>query len=373
MRFRNRHRYRAGAAALGGGLLLQAAGCGNSFLGLQDYGRDLLFNGLLYSLLAQRANRLQNQVNDLQTQVQDLQDQVNTEPPPGEPLPGPEGPQGLPGEPGLPGEQGRAGPQGARGPAGPKGDQGERGPTGPAGAQGAAGGQGAQGPAGPAGAPGAPGAPGELFFDVFIEDFFTYADSVPGSLPVNIVSIREPALGAPNGQIGDAGAIAFRLEIPQIYEHGEEITMRMLFYRTGEVRAGDCLVFTLDSLRLRNGGRIEPYGDRLWVRIDAMTKLVADKTAAESLLGGQTGGVYIVVELPLHSEGGLGYPNDLAVGEMLAFEAATAVKPNLSAWDDGGRYELLGVEFFESDGATISGATLFDSADAVTCGDGKPQ
>ena len=372
MRFRYRHRYRAGAAALVGGLLLQAAGCGNSFLGLQDYGRDLLFNGLLYTLLAQRDNRLQNQLNDLQPQVQDLQDQVNSEPEPGEPLPGPEGAQGLPGEPGLQGEQGLrgeqgpAGPQGARGPVGPKGDPGERGPTGPAGAQGAAGGQGPPGPAGPPGAP-------ELFFDVFIEDFFTYADSIPGSLPVNIVSIREPALGAPNAQTGDAGAIAFRLEIPQVYEQGEEITMRMLFYRTGDVRAGDCLVFTLDSLRLRNGGGIEPYGDRLWVRIDALTKLVADKTAAESLLGGQTEGVYIVVELPLNSEAGLGYPNDLAVGEMLGFEAATAVKPDLSAWDDGGRYELLGVEFFESDGATISGATLFDSADAVTCEDGGPQ
>jgi len=372
MRFRYRHRYRAGAAALVGGLLLQAAGCGNPFLGLEDYQRDLLFNGLLYTLLAQRDNRLQNQINDLQPQVQDLQDQVNSEPEPGEPLPGPEGAQGLPGEPGLQGEQGLrgeqgpAGPQGARGPTGPKGDPGERGPTGPAGAQGAAGGQGPTGPAGPPGPP-------ELFFDVFIEDFFTYADSIPGSLPVNIVSIREPALGAPNAQTGDAGAIAFRLEIPQVYQQGEEITMRMLFYRTGDVRAGDCLVFTLDSLRLRNGGGIEPYGDRLWVRIDALTKPVADKTAAESLLGGQTEGVYIVVELPVNSEAGLGYPNDLAVGEMLGFEAATAVKPNLSAWDDGGRYELLGVEFFEADGATISGATLFDSADVVTCEDGEPQ
>ncbi len=367
MTLRYRLRFRIGAAALVGALTLQATGCGNPFLGLQDYQRDLLFHGLLYYVLQQRIHRLQDQVND-------LQDQVAHEPPAGEPLPGPEGPQGAQGE------QGPAGPQGEQGPAGPQGEPGEVGPegdpgdVGPAGAQGASGAQGlqgasgapgSQGPAGPA------GAPGGLFFDEFIEDFFTYADHVPGSLPINIVSIREPALGVPNGQIGDAGAIAYRLEIPQIYQPGEEITMRLLFYRTGDVHPGDCLIFTLDSLRLRSGDTLEPFGDRLWVRIDPANKSVANKTAAESLLGGQAGGVYIVIELPVNSAAGLGYPNDLAVSDMLAFEIATAVKPDLSAWDDGGRYELLGVEFFESNGATVTGATLFGSADALTCNDGN--
>ena len=279
MTLRYRLRMRIGAAALVGALTLQATGCGNPFLGLEDYQRDLLFNGLVYVVLQQRINRLQNQVND-------LQDQVANEPPAGEPLPGAEGPQGAQGEQGPAGPQGEQGPEGAQGERGQVGPKGDPGIVGPAGAQGAGGAQGSQGPAGPA------GAPGELFFDEFIEDFFTYADHVPGSLPINIVSIREPALGVPNGQIGDAGAIAYRLEISQIYQPGEEITMRLLFYRTGDLRPGDCLIFTLDSLRLRSGDTIEPFGDRLWVRIDPSDKSVASKTAAESLLGGQVGGVY---------------------------------------------------------------------------------
>ncbi|MEK7757503.1 MAG: hypothetical protein AAB385_09875, partial [Planctomycetota bacterium] len=198
---------------------------------------------------------------------------------------------------------------------------------------------------------------------------FTYADHIPGSLDVNIVAIREPALGAPNNQIGDAGAIAFRLAIPEIYETGEELTMRLLFYRTGEITPGDCLIFTLDALRLRNGADVQPYGDRLWIRVDGPEKAPAQKTAAETLLGVDGGdGVFLVVEFPLNTPAGLGFPNDLAVADLLAFEFATAVKPDLSAWDDGGRYELLGVEVFESIGDAVFGAAIFDSAETLTCG-----
>ena len=76
-----------------------------------------------------------------------------------------------------------------------------------------------------------------------------------------------------------------------------------------------------------------------------------------------------MLELPLNSPAGLGYPDDLAVTDMIAFEIATETKlSDLSAWDDGGRYELLGVEFFESNGATLKGVTLFTTKAALTCG-----
>jgi hypothetical protein len=205
--------------------------------------------------------------------------------------------------------------------------------------------------------------------DVFIDDFFTYADHVPGSLEVNIVAIREPALGRPNAESGDAGAIAYRLEIPEIYED-QELTMRLLFYRTGEINPEDCLVFTIDTLRLRDGSGIVPYGDRLWVRVDDPAPVAAQKAAAASLLGEAADGTYLVLELPMNSPAGLGYPDDLEVTDLIAFELATASKPDLSAWDDGGRYELLGVEFYESVNGTLKGVTLFESAEAVTCSNG---
>ncbi len=350
------------------GMAVQAGGCGNPFLGLEDYQRDLIFGGLLYFAV-------HNRVEDLENRIDELEQAVDAEPPVGQPIPGPEGPQGPQGPQGDPGAQGTTGVTGERGPVGPKGDPGEPGPTGPAGPAGPAGASGAQGPQGPQGPAGEPGG---MFFDVFIEDFFTYADHVPGSLPVNIVSIREPALGAPSPQIGDAGAIAYRLEISEVYEPGEELTMRLLFFRTGNVRDGDCLVFTLDSLRLRDGEDVAAYGSKHWVRVDANKPTAHQKAAAEWLLGWHRkgdptptpDGRYLVVDLPLHSEQGLGFPNDLMVTDMLAFEIATAVKPNLSAWDDGGRYELLGVEFFESVDAPLRGATLFGSANEVTCDDG---
>ncbi len=343
---------RAGAAVLSLTLLLQGAGCGNPFLGLEDYQRDILFNGLLFFLL----------------QGQGLGGGGDgtggtDEPPAGEPVPGPEGPQG---------EQGPAGPAGAEGEQGEvglTGPQGESGETGPAGSAGSTGSTGATGATGPAGAPG----DGSTFLDVFIDDFFTYADHIPGSLDVNIVSIREPALGAPNNESGDAGAIAYRFEVPEIYD-GEELTMRLLFFRTGPTEPGQCLIFSIDSLRLRDGQGIGPYGDRLWIRVDTPNGALTQKTAAQSRLGGEEEGLYLVLELPLNSPAGLGYTDALTVTDLIAFELATETRPvDLTGWDDGGRYELLGVEFFESVGATLKGVTIFESEDALTCEDGGNQ
>ena len=366
---------RAMASLVGGVLLLQGAGCGNDALGLQDYGRDLLL-GVLN--LAGTQN-LQNQIDQI----------VANQAAPVDGEPGSPGVAGRDGNPGINcwdlngnlsddpeedtngdgafdakdcvGAAGSAGSPGSAGATGPAGAQGPAGPAGPAGSSGG----GSQGPPGRDGVNGVDG----RFVDLFIDDFFTYADHDPGSLYVNIVAIKEPALGTPNDQTGDAGAIAWRMEIPQIYVTGKELTMRLLFFRTGEITPGECLIFTLDALRLQNGTDVQPYGGRLWIRVDGPEKAPPPKTAAETLLGVAGGiGVYLVVELPINTAAGLGFPNDLAVTDLVAFEFATAVKPDLSAWDDGGRYELLGVEVFESTGGAVSGAKIFYPAEPLTCG-----
>jgi len=352
MKSKSRLRNRVVVSLIVCGTLVQGAGCGNDALWMEDYQRDLLFGAFIIAFIQSRQNGADAN--------------PPTDPDVGEPLPGPVGPQGAQGE---PGEAGPPGPAGETGPEGPQGDTGSIGPPGPAGPQGPSGPSGPQGSVGSQGPSGPQGTPGGLFFDIFIDDFFTYADHIPGSLDVNIVAIREPALGAPNNQTGDAGAVAFRLAIPEIYEAGEELTMRLFFYRTGEFIPQECLIFTLDALRLRNGLDVLPYGDRLWIRVDGPEKSTVQESAAEALLGGDGGdGVFLVVELPINTPAGLGFPNDLAVADFIAFEFATAVKPDFSAWDDGGRYELLGVEIFESIGDVVSGATIFDSAESLTCG-----
>ncbi len=337
---------RTAAVLISSVFVLQGIGCGNPFLGLEDYQRDLLFNGLLFFIL----------------QNDNLNGNDNTgEPPAGEPIPGPEGPQGEQGPAGPAGAQGEQGDTGARGPTGPKGDTGPAGPQGPAGPAGPSGANGAQGPQGPAGE-------GGTFLDVFVDDFFTYPDHNPAGLPVNFVKIEEPTLGVPDPETGDAGAVAFRFEVPEIYQ-GQELTMRLMFFRTGPVEPERCLIFSVDSLRLRDGQGIGPYGDKLWVRVDRPAPEVAQDSGAEALLGDT--GLYLVLELPMNSPAGLDYPDDLAVTDMIALELATEFRrDDLSAWDDGGRYELLGVEFYESVGATLKGVTLFQSLDELTCDNG---
>ena len=49
----------------------------------------------------------------------------------------------------------------------------------------------------------------------------------------------------------------------------------------------------------------------------------------------------------------------------------TALKDDLLyRWHDGGRYQLLGVEFYESDQALLEGARIFREGDPLTCYDG---
>jgi hypothetical protein len=80
----------------------------------------------------------------------------------------------------------------------------------------------------------------------------------------------------------------------------------------------------------------------------------------------------VIVDIPISPWPGLINPADLAPAEMLAFEIATASRgPLMGPWHDGGRYELLGVEFFESAPGTaqLAGATLFTASGDVNCGE----
>lgn len=315
----DRGRRRAGATRAGLVALIPLAlagvRCGGSFLGLEDYQRDFLLTSLLLSA------------------AQDQGDEPAPQPVPGPP--GEQGPQGEKGDPGPAGTQGEQGIPGVQGPRGPVG---------------------ATGPAGPD------------MFDVFIEDFFTTNDHLPAELDVNFVAIDEPTLGRPNSQTGDSGLIAFRLMLDHRYEPGSELTMRLFFYRTGEGVPGECLVFTIDGRRLRHARSVETYGEQCWVRIDDPVPGATRKTVAEALLGDEgDGGLYMVVDIPINSVNGLNCPNDLEVSDMLAFEIATAAKEDLSPWENGCRYELIGVEVFQSDAAQTECATLFASNKSVTC------
>ncbi|UCE59038.1 MAG: hypothetical protein JSU63_16535 [Phycisphaerales bacterium] len=374
-------------------VLVFKAGCiGDDFLGLEDYQRDLLFGGLATALLLGQ----QGAAGD------------NVDPGAGTPVPGPQGDQGLPGADGATGPEGEAGLscwdldgdgiadpeedansdgdfdaldcQGETGATGPAGEDGEDGQPGLAcwdldgdgsgdasedkngdgnydtldcqGATGPSGGSGAQGPVGPA---------GPSYFDMFVEDFFTTRTAEPGDLTVDVVRIDEPLLGAPDPNTGVAGLAAYRMALPQMYDAGNDVTMRLFIHRTGPV-GNDCFVFTVNAARLVSGYPVGPYGETRWVRVNDPTKDV--DLSVISLLRDPVDdpGLFIVIDLPVNSAAGLDYPDDLDVAQFLAFELGTFSH-------DEGSYHLLGVEFFESAEGTawLAGAVIFDSADDITC------
>jgi len=309
-----RMNWKTSVCLLLGAALIAAPGCGkyNDALGLEDWGRDLLFGGgaLAIALLKEGP--------------------VGPAGPAGEQ--GPPGPAGqpaeatdpIPGEPGLScwdlNGNGVADPEeDANGDgvfdtldcAGLPGEPGPAGGSGPAGAQ------------GPAGEPGEGGG----FFSIFVDDFFMAEGDPSGELPVRVVPIVEPVLP-------DDSPIAYRVAIPQGYdgEQQNRVTMRLFFYRTGG-EPGICHMFQIDAARAINGEPIGTYGTTRVVRI---------------VLDGGTidpqGGMLVVVDLPINDDAnghGLDYPADLDAGQFLAFEL------NNTEYNDGGIYQLLGVEFFE--------------------------
>ncbi|MHC5110625.1 MAG: hypothetical protein ACYTHJ_12205 [Planctomycetota bacterium] len=198
------------------GLLMSPLGCGGGFLGLEDYGRDLLFGGLAAALLSQNLGDNGDGDGAGQT-VTDIQGPT-----------GPEGEAGPQGEPGPDGQSGPDGEQGSQGEPGEDGPQGEEGPAGEDGPAGEQGPQGETGPAGPTGATGQDGSDGPSLFSIFVDDFFASENDGDGSLPVNTVNVREPKLGFNDGD-GNFSSIAYRVVVPEIYDAGNDVTMRMFF------------------------------------------------------------------------------------------------------------------------------------------------
>jgi hypothetical protein len=187
------------------------------------------------------------------------------------------------------------------------------------------------------------------FFDLFIDDFFGAVATTPGQLTVRAVPIIEAALGVPDERTGEIRALAWRFAVPEAYSPGNAVVLRLFFYRTGPVAAGNCLLLQVDARRLRSGSDIETYGGSRAVRLDFDPAAVAPGA-----------GLYWVVDLPINTPGGLDYPADLAAGQLLAFEL------NTLAHDDG-LYLLLGVEIFETTSPASDGATVFANVADAAC------
>lgn len=322
------------------------SGCGNEgFFGLEDYQRDLLFAALAIRL-ADNQNNQNNDPNagsplrdglfcwDLnENGIADVEEDRNNDT-----IIDVRDCQGLPGSPGEPGEQGATGESGAQGIAGPVG------------------------PPGPQGLQGVQGNPAPELFSIFIDEFNT--NDSQQHLSLLRTSIRSPAIGPRNINTGVLPAIAFRAPIPNRYTGSNDVTLRMFFHRTGIVNEG-CMVFRLDAMRLRNGSSLENYGQSQWARIDLGNAAQNVVTAGEV----NTLDAAFIVELPINSTAGLNFPRDLAAGELLAFEISTAIKDVNTAIDDGGYYQLLGVEFYESPTGTVglSGVTLFNDEKSILC------
>jgi len=355
-------------------------GCGaDGFLGLQDYQRDLLTGGLLAAALLNRLNADPpagtpqdgrdgedglpcwdlngNGESDAQEDVNgdgafDARDCAGSDAPGGDLIPGQDGADGI-----------NCWDLNGNGVGDDNEDLNDDGAfdardcQGPAGHDGLDGNDGGRGPAGE------PGEDGQQLFHVFIDDFFALG-AAEGEFPVNLVSINEPALGNVFNA-ASASAVAFRTAIPQIYHPGNDVNMRLFFFRTGIPDPGDCFILRLDARRLRPGSGVEEYdfddcvecGTR-YVRIDV------DALPPGAAAGGNGTDVRMLVtlDLPINTPEGLGFPNDLAPAQFLAFELSVHRF-------DGTAYQILGVEFTEHrpGNADLRGATVFFDGKSSTC------
>ena len=125
---------------------------------------------------------------------------------------GPMGPQGAIGATGPPGPPGPVGPPGPMGPPGETGERGEKGDS---------------------GSSGQVGPPGPAFFTTTITDFVQDVGVVPGRLTVGGESLRGPVLGPTDPGSGAVAALAFRFVLPESYDLGNAVTLRLFFHRPG--------------------------------------------------------------------------------------------------------------------------------------------
>ncbi len=374
--------------------LLVAPGCSFSingdFLGLEDYQRDLLFGvgALALNLLLPDGGGPQlaggavcwdlngNGVGDPDEDVNadGLFDRVDCVGATGE-----TGPAGEPGAPGDPGSDGQAGPSGPAGPAGADGidcwDTNRDGVADPNedinndgvididDCRGPGGGQtGPAGPAGPAGPSGPAGASGANLCNTFIDDLFgvnvaltalavQQGGSATGPIPTEI---EEPALGA--CEVGSVDTIAYKLGVSERCTPGNPLTMRLYFWREG-LSKENCFVLRLDAFKASHGSSVSHYGSARYIE-------VADPAPGDD-------GTLIVVDLPLNVPlgDGLGFPNNLQRGDLLAFELNT-----LDDFQDGRCYTMLGAEFFETpagDPIAVQKAVVHTDTGTIVCQAGK--
>ena len=198
-------------------------------------------------------------------------------------------------------------------------------------------------------------ADGLEYFDIFIDDFFAGVETDYGSLPVDIAEITEPALGGPRpgSTVADAprDRIGYRVAVPEVYDAGNDITMRIYFHRTGQFFES-CFLFQLDARWMAPGGDIQPFGDTHWVLVD--TSSVSSGEVARD----NGDGVTLIIDIPLDELA----TDPLTVRDFLAFEMS-------EYWGDGGVYHLVGVEFMESDAGTalVSGASIHTAPPVDFC------
>jgi len=189
---------------------------------------------------------------------------------------------------------------------------------------------------------------------VFVDEFYL----APEEGPPSWASVESgPAFWVWDDEWGYPQAVGFKTVIPNRYDGATQnpVTMRILLYFAldYEPRMTQCEYFNLAAVRLRDGQPVEQYGDEMWLVLDPRDN---------------DDPMFLVVDVPINSPEGLGFPEDLEAGQMLAFGLA---------WRDiecpwmGADYRILGVEFFESETAALSGATV-EEVDGQNCWCGQP-
>lgn len=229
------------------------------------------------------------------------------------------------------------GEQGIPGEPGPQGEQGPQGEPGPQGEQGVPGAQGVQ------------GEPGPEFFDIFIDEFYIPNQKDPTVWDSNV---SNPDFYS--NTWGVRVAAGFKVAIPNNYDAAAQnpVTLRLyLAYNAAGLPAknANCEYFEIAAARRRNGADAQVYGATRHLVLDAR--------------GNNAPPTSLVIDIPINSAAGLGYPANLQPGDLVSFGITwlDTVCP-----DDGDYYWLLGAEFFEAPTAALSGATIQAPA-AIPC------
>jgi len=198
------------------------------------------------------------------------------------------------------------------------------------------------GPPGPQGPPGPPGPP---IFAAFVDTFFRA--ELDEDLSIVPVRDDDPQLGV------DSDTLGFSVAIPANFQGNNPLNLRVLLFRSGPC-TGNCFVFSIDARRFRaTSTGPECLGGEAPDCADGQRRIRVPNPCAD---GADAVDQFLVIDLPL-SEAGLRY-TDVQAGDLLAFEFNTLV-------DDGGTYELLGVELSDALGDVTANADIFFPTDTL--------